>query len=153
MRVFGIESALIGEKELIRRLNGMESALDSREFKRGMFKAGQVLASEGRRQILERRHKRKGALHASLRVRLVKRKGAVVVGFDRHNRVATSRGFVSNTAWINEGTGDRYTNKGAYRGRIKADPYWDAAIATKGQKALDTLVETTLRLLERKARG
>ena len=95
--------------EVIRALDKLDPKASKSAVQKGLKKAGNFLAGKGRSEAPARPRK----LKRSIRARNAKR--------DRPGVVVTARHPLNPI--VQGGTRDRYTNSGAFRGRIEPNPF------------------------------
>ena len=121
-----------------------QSAIIQHALKQGM----QVIVDEGKSNLATRNKKKTGNLSRSFRLTANKKKAYSLGGFKRGD------GGGNHAPWIDRGTDERWTTKGAYRGSVsKGRPntgsrFWTEAVITKGQEGLGTLMNAIYQAID-----
>ena len=113
----------VDSKEVTDALDQLDGRDSSKALQKAVKKGGNYLAGKARPEapIKPRRYK------STIRARNAKRDKPGVVVSARHRLNVVIQG----------GTKDRYTKSGAYRGRIKANPFMTRVADRHGDAALD----------------
>ncbi len=119
-------------KGLVQGLNELEK---DKSIKAGLKKGVQVLVRGGRKRLgtsLLNKNKGTGNLMRSIAPRVKRRKLGALAGFRRP--------MGNHSHLLDRGTKDRYTKKGAYRGRMKATLFWAQTHDSDMSKAVTEVV-------------
>lgn len=112
---------------------------------RGMREATAIIKKEGKRNLSNTYIQEKsGKFKKSFSNRVDKKKLKGYSGFIRR------KGYHGQLAHLlDRGTADRYTKKGAYRGKMRYTGFWTKAVESKGNEALRTMAESIQKTINR----
>lgn len=113
----------VDSKEVTKALDDLSGRDTSKTLTKALKKGGNFLAGKGRAEAPKRPRRYK----STIRARNAKRDKPGVVVSARHRLNVIIQG----------GTRDRYTKAGAYRGRIKPNPFMTRTADRHGDGALD----------------
>ncbi len=113
----------VDSKEVTQALDDLSGRDTSKTLQKAMKKSGNFLAGKGRAEAPSKPRRYK----STIRARNAKRDKPGVVVSARHRLNVIIQG----------GTRDRYTKAGAYRGRIKPNPFMTRTADRHGDAALD----------------
>lgn len=122
-------------------LYGLTELEKSATIDKGLKDATVVIMNEGRRnlkQYLSKKPvnvaKRTGRLERSFTNKVKRKKLAGYTGFKRPEGAPAHL--------VDSGTAERWTRKGAYRGKVIATKFWRRAVDTKAVEAIETLFDS-----------
>lgn len=112
---------------------------------RGVREATAIIKKEGKKNLSNTYIKEKsGKFKKSFSNRVDKKKLKGYSGFIRR------KGYHGQLAHLlDRGTADRYTKKGAYRGKMRYTGFWTKAVESKGNEALMTMAESIQKTIKR----
>jgi hypothetical protein len=113
----------VDDREVIRTLDELAARDATKALQNALKKSGNFLAGRARAEAPSKPRR----LKRSIRARNAKRDRPGVVVSARHRL----------NAIVQHGTKDRYTRSGAYRGRIRPDPFITRTADRYGDEALD----------------
>lgn len=112
---------------------------------RGVREATAIIKKEGKKNLSNTYIQEKsGKFKKSFSNRVDKKKLKGYSGFIRR------KGYHGQLAHLlDRGTADRYTKKGAYRGKMRYTGFWTKAVESKGNEALMTMAESIQKTIKR----
>lgn len=127
--------------EALRKLNQLTSFEKEAVIAQGLKEGARILAQQTKENIDHRIMEHEGNLIGSVKTLTKKKIGRSYVGFQRPK---------GNIAHILEfGTKQRFTKKGANRGKVKGYHFHSDALEAKGQQALNILAESINKSIEK----
>ena len=130
-----LEAKILNPEAIHGLIEGLNDFEKDKAVKAGLRKGAQVLVRGGRKRLrssLLDNRKGTGNLMRSIAPRVKRRKLGALAGFRRP--------MGNHSHLLDRGTKDRYTKKGAYRGRMKATLFWAQTHDSDMSKAVTEVV-------------
>lgn len=127
--------------EVLGKLNQLTSIEKDAVIAQGLKEGAQIIAKQTKENIDLRIEEHTGNLIGSVKTLTNKKTVRSYVGFQR------PKGAVAHI--LEFGTKQRFTKKGANRGKVKGYYFQRDAIETKGQEAIDTVAESIQKSIDK----
>ncbi len=140
------KAVMVGDKELIRKLERLGSRVARGIERKVMTRAGRPIIRIARAYL--RSHRKTGNLFRSIGLKKKTYRGEVVVGVIGARLSGKHKG--QHAHLLEKGTGPRYTKRGAFRGRMPSFPFM-APAARAGIPIARSIFRTEMKKLVEEA--
>lgn len=135
---------------IVRKLDELAKPEQAKAIKTALRREGNVIIAAGKSSFKSKNKSKTGNLYRSFTSKMKRKNTGTLIGFRRGKRLG------NHAHLIDKGTVDRYTKRGAYRGRIDRPDngkrgktfFWSDVVQVKGPEAIDNLMNAVYDAVE-----
>lgn len=140
-------------QKMLSILRGMSEVDQAAAIQYALKQGMQVIVNAGKSNLSSRNNVVSGNLKRSFSIKANKKKGFALGGFKRSTKY-NKIGGGNHSYLVSDGTAERYTRKGYYRGSVsKGNPnhgsrFWRDAVESQGPAALSKLMDAVYQAVD-----
>ena len=144
-----MKAEIIGIERIYSLVDELKQVDRNKAIRSGLKRGAAVFVRVGKSELRRRNNEHTGNLMRSFTTRLAKKKLSAYSGFNRSAKLESDKGLGNHAHLVDRGTTDRYTKKGAYRGKMPASYFWTEARSRGESEAMKKVEMGVIQMVEK----
>lgn len=144
-----IQAKIVGIERIYSLVDELKEVDKNKAIRSGLSRGAAVFVRVGRSELRRRNNEHTGSLMRSFTTRLAKKKLSAYSGFNRSVKLGDDKGLGNHAHLVDRGTTDRYTKKGAYRGKMPASYFWTETKRSGESEAMKKVESGVIQMVEK----
>lgn len=144
-----MKATLVDIERVYSLIDELKQVDKNKAIKSGLKRGAAVFVRVGKSELRRRNNEHTGNLMRSFTTRLAKKNLSAYSGFNRSSKLKSDKGLGNHAHLVDRGTTDRYTKKGAYRGKMPASYFWTEAKNRGAPEAMKKVEEGVIQMVEK----